>query len=218
MQRTAPPEGWLGLREENQTVKEHATRPDAAELAMPFAGRFRAALGQGAACLPAGHAIADSRPNGWHPQASSLEGALLALSQQTPSTEAVEGATHLASTPSTEAVEGATHLASPTSNLLSGLLPSRRDGFIGLVQGPSSPPSERRPYHGTTPYLRPGPSPVRSSVAREIGPIRRIRLISFFSPPKPNTEHPSSFPPPTIWPESLWRGAFGREGLGPFMP
>ena len=148
---------------------------DATRVGYAFAVRLRASLEQGAACLPARHAIADSRPSGWHPQASSLEGALLGLSQQTPSTEAVEGTTHL---------------ASPISNLLAGLLPSRRGGFISLVQGPSSPPSERRSYHGTVPYLRAGHSPMRSSVAREIGPIRRIRLIRpipRFLSPTPNT-------------------------------
>jgi len=46
--------------------------------------------------------------------------------------------------------------------LLAGLLASRRGGFIGLVQGPSSPPFERRSYHGTRPHLRAEPSPVRS--------------------------------------------------------
>jgi len=113
-----------------------------------------------------------------------------------------------------------THLASPISNLLAGLLSTRRGGFISLVQGPSSPPSERRSYHGTTPYLRPGRSPVRSPVAREIGPIRPIRPISCFLPPRPNTEHrtPFLFSSPTIWPESLSIGAFAREGHEPLVP
>jgi len=60
-----PPEGCLGLREGKRIVKEQAQRPEATGLAMPFAGRLRAAL-EPRGLLLAGQASA-SRPGIFHP-------------------------------------------------------------------------------------------------------------------------------------------------------
>jgi len=195
----APPEGCLGLREGNRIVKEQATRPHVTRVGYAFAGRFRAAPEQGAACPPAGtrllisdfrFLISEAPGTRLRPPTARRRRLFVASNQQ-----------------------------SAISNLLlAGLLASRRDGFTGLVQGLSSPSSERRPYHGRTPYLRPGRSPVHKPVAQEIGrirPMRRIRPISSLLPPKPNPPTPNTlllFFPPTIWPESLRTRAFAWEG------
>jgi len=74
----------------------------------------------------------------------------------------------------TASSSGSRHVARRSQLLLAGLLPSRRGGFLGLVQGPSLPPFERRSYHGSTPHLRAGRSPVRSSKPQPHGAAGRV--------------------------------------------